>query len=50
VKNDDDDHDDFIVKATIVGGVPEPTTWAMLILGFGLVGFAARRSRTVATA
>lgn len=26
-----------------VGGVPEPTTWAMLITGFGLVGFAARR-------
>ncbi|MCG2839687.1 PEPxxWA-CTERM sorting domain-containing protein [Sandaracinobacter sp. RS1-74] len=26
-----------------VGGVPEPTTWAMLIAGFGLVGVAARR-------
>ncbi len=50
VKNDDDNHDDFIVKATIVGGIPEPATWAMLILGFGLVGFAARRSKTVATA
>jgi hypothetical protein len=24
-------------------GVPEPATWAMLITGFGLVGFAARR-------
>lgn len=24
-------------------GVPEPSTWAMLILGFGLVGAAARR-------
>ncbi|WP_181160087.1 Npun_F0296 family exosortase-dependent surface protein [Sandaracinobacter neustonicus] len=23
--------------------VPEPATWAMLIVGFGLVGFAARR-------
>lgn len=50
VKNDDDNHDDFIVKATIVGGVPEPSTWAMLIAGFGLVGFAARRSRAAATA
>jgi hypothetical protein len=50
VKNDDDNHDDFIVKATLVGGVPEPATWAMLILGFGLVGFAARRTRSVATA
>lgn len=25
------------------GAVPEPSTWAMLILGFGLVGAAARR-------
>lgn len=25
------------------GGVPEPATWAMMIAGFGLVGFAARR-------
>ena len=24
-------------------GVPEPATWAMMIMGFGLVGFAARR-------
>lgn len=24
-------------------GVPEPATWAMLILGVGMVGFAARR-------
>lgn len=28
--------------------VPEPTTWAMLIAGFGLTGFAARRRRSVA--
>ncbi len=25
--------------------IPEPGTWAMLIAGFGLVGFAARRAR-----
>lgn len=25
--------------------VPEPTTWAMLILGFGLVGFGMRRRK-----
>jgi hypothetical protein len=34
---------------SIGGGVPEPATWAMMILGFGLVGFAARR-RVAATA
>lgn len=28
------------------GAVPEPSTWAMLILGFGLVGGAMRRRRT----
>jgi len=27
------------------GEVPEPATWAMLLTGFGLVGFAARRRR-----
>ena len=48
VNKDDDNHDDFIVKATVVGGVPEPTTWAMLIAGFGLVGLSVRRSRAVA--
>ncbi len=29
--------------------VPEPASWAMMVLGFGLVGFAARR-RSVAVA
>lgn len=27
------------------GAVPEPTTWAMLIAGFGMVGFMSRRRR-----
>jgi hypothetical protein len=27
------------------GAVPEPATWAMMILGMGLIGFAARRRR-----
>ena len=30
--------------------VPEPASWVMLIAGFGLVGAAARRRRTVAVA
>jgi PEP-CTERM motif len=25
------------------GGVPEPTTWAMMLAGFGAIGFAMRR-------
>jgi len=29
-----------------VPGVPEPSTWAMLVGGFGLLGAAARRHRT----
>ena len=33
-----------------VAAIPEPATWAMLIAGFGLVGFAARRRRTALTA
>jgi hypothetical protein len=26
-----------------IGGIPEPASWAMMILGFGLVGLQARR-------
>jgi hypothetical protein len=35
-----------------IGGVPEPQTWAMLIIGFGLVGVTARRRNrtTIVTA
>jgi hypothetical protein len=33
-----------------VPGVPEPTTWAMLVLGFGLVGVTARRRKMVTVA
>jgi len=42
-KNDPDrDYDDFIVKA-VVTPLPEPGTWALMLLGFGAIGFAARR-------
>jgi hypothetical protein len=38
---------DFLVRtAAPVGGVPEPASWTMLILGFGAVGGALRRRRT----
>lgn len=36
-----------ILDDVLVSQVPEPATWAMLITGFGLVGFAARRRRTL---
>jgi hypothetical protein len=38
----------FEIDSLGVNAVPEPATWAMMILGFGLVGFAMRR-RTVTT-
>ncbi len=38
-----------ITTSPVSEAVPEPATWAMLIMGFGLVGSALRR-RTVATA
>jgi len=41
-------HTDFIAGA--VAAVPEPATWALMIMGFGLVGTAARRSRKPALA
>ncbi len=39
------------LTASRVGGVPEPSTWAMMIGGFGLIGGAmrARRRRGIAT-
>jgi len=33
-----------------IGTVPEPASWALLIAGFGMVGVAARRRRTVLAA
>jgi hypothetical protein len=31
----------------VEGAVPEPSTWAMILLGFGAIGFAIRRSHKV---
>jgi hypothetical protein len=36
---------DMTFSATITAPVPESATWAMLVLGFGLLGFALRRSK-----
>jgi hypothetical protein len=35
----------FRVEGVITGGVPEPATWAMMIMGFGAVGSMVRHSR-----
>jgi len=32
-----------------VAAVPEPGTWAMMLAGFGMIGFAARRRQSVKT-
>jgi hypothetical protein len=34
-----------LVVASVAGGVPEPGTWAMMLLGFAGIGMAVRRSR-----
>jgi len=34
-----------LFKPNAIGGVPEPTSWAMMLGGFGLVGGAMRRRR-----
>ncbi|MBL8771796.1 MAG: PEP-CTERM sorting domain-containing protein [Phenylobacterium sp.] len=38
--------DFYSVSEVVTGGVPEPTTWALMILGFGAAGSALRRRRT----
>ena len=38
------------LSATQVGAVPEPATWAMLLIGFAGVGFMAYRRRNQNTA
>ncbi|WCL54801.1 PEPxxWA-CTERM sorting domain-containing protein [Gimibacter soli] len=44
-----DANSDFRVAGLTVSAIPEPATWLMMIMGFGLVGIASRR-RSVAAA
>ena len=37
--------DGFSDSILVGGAIPEPATWAMMLLGFGAVGFAMRRRR-----
>ena len=43
ITNTDDNHDDFIVRVRVNAPVPEPATWAMMLVGFGAVGYGMRR-------
>ncbi|WP_235976473.1 PEPxxWA-CTERM sorting domain-containing protein [Sandaracinobacteroides hominis] len=40
----------YAFRVSDMGGVPEAATWAMMIAGFGMVGFAMRRRATAALA
>ncbi len=37
----------YLHKSFIAGAIPEPSSWAMLIAGFGLTGAAMRRRRAI---
>ena len=39
------DYSGTFVFTPMAAAVPEPSVWALLILGFGLVGFAMRRNK-----
>lgn len=40
----------FEIDNLAIGGVPEPASWAMMILGFGAIGFAMRRRHQMVAA
>ena len=41
--------DNFSFTTSVAGAVPEPTTWAMMIMGMGAVGGVMRRRKKVTT-
>ena len=36
-----------VTPSRVTGAVPEPATWAMMLIGFGAIGVSLRRRRTV---
>lgn len=45
VTNPDDNHDDMIIRVTVLPPVPEPATWMTMLLGFAAVGVGLRRRK-----
>jgi hypothetical protein len=41
---------DFPFQGTLPGSAPEPSTWAMMAIGFAGLGFLGLRSRKAASA
>src|SRR6476469_1151848 len=37
--------DSIVDNISIAGAIPEPATWALFILGFGMIGGSLRRSK-----
>lgn len=37
----------FVSNVSLTGGVPEPAAWALMLIGLGALGVAARRRRSV---
>ena len=42
--------DGFKLSQVAVSAVPEPSTWMMMLLGFGFVGYSLRRRKSLGTA
>ncbi|HWY61792.1 MAG TPA: PEPxxWA-CTERM sorting domain-containing protein [Rhizomicrobium sp.] len=42
--------DNIVVSTGVTAGVPEPATWAMMLAGFGVIGFVVRRKKQTALA
>lgn len=47
--NGDGVNETLVVRLAQVAGVPEPATWAMMLLGFGAMGVSLRRRRRTQT-